>query len=333
MPYPTSRRLVFGAASALVASVLVVGLLAVIASPTGPPAAHLVSQQEVLVDATRSSAQALEVGRATVADPLPTLVAVGDIACPPGATATSTTCRQASTASYAASLSPTWVLALGDLQYEKGSLAGFQSSYDKSWGNLKSITKPVAGNHEYATAHAAGYYSYFGKIEKRGYYVFGVGGWRVYVLNTNCAKMDCGTENAWFNQQLRDHPSACTIMAMHHPRYSSGREHGSSTVPRNLWRTAYKHGVDVALAGHDHDYERFRRMDAEGVYRQKGIVSFVSGTGGKSLYHMGRKRTNSQYFQATSFGVLKLVLGNGTWSWNYRTTGGTSLDSGSTSCV
>ena len=82
-------------------------------------------------------------------------------------------------------------------------------------------------------------------------------------------------------------------MAMHHPRYSSGLEHGSSTVPRPFWRTAYRHRVDIALAGHDHDYERFARMDGEGVHRTKGIVSFVSGTGGKSLYHLGRKRANS----------------------------------------
>ena len=333
MPSLISRRFIFGAASALVAGVLLVGLLAVVTAPSGPPAAHVTSQRQILLEASRTSTRAVEVGRSTAATPPPTLVAVGDIACPPGSKPTTTTCRQATTASYAASLSPTWVLALGDLQYPKGSLDDFRNSYDKSWGALKAITKPVAGNHEYDTAGAAGYYGYFGQIEKRGYYVFEVGGWRVYVLNSNCDKMDCGTENLWFNQQLRDHPAACTLMAMHHPRYSSGLEHGSSTVPRPFWRTAYKYGVDVALAGHDHDYERFRRMDGEGVYREKGIVSFVSGTGGKSLYHMGQKRTNSRYFQASKFGVLKLALGNGTWSWNYRTTGGTSLDSGSTSCV
>jgi len=322
-----SRRMVFGAASALL-----VGLL-VAAAPSGPPAAHLVSEKQMLLQASRTSLRAVDVARVTAAVPAPTLVAVGDIACPPGSTPTTTTCRQAATASYAASLKPTWVLPLGDLQYEKGSLDGFRNSYDKSWGALKSITKPVVGNHEYLTPGAAGFYGYFSTVDKRGYYVFQVGGWRVYVLNSNCDKMDCGTENLWFNQQLRDHPAACTLMAMHHPRYSSGLEHGSSAIPRPFWRTAYQHRVDVALAGHDHDYERFRRMDGDGVHRAKGIVSFVSGTGGKSLYHVGQRRPYSRYFQARRFGVLKLTLGAGTWSWNYRTTGGTSLDSGSRRCV
>jgi len=333
VPSLISRRVVVGAASALAATVLVVGLLAVTAGPSGPPAAHFASKKQIVLEAGRTSTRAVGVGRATAAVPTPTLVAVGDIACPPGSKPTTTTCRQATTASYAASLKPTWVLALGDLQYQKGSLDDFRNSYDKSWGALKSITMPVVGNHEYMTPGAAGYYSYFDTTEKRGYYVFEVGGWRVYVLNSNCDKINCGTENLWFNQQLRDHPAACTLMAMHHPRYSSGLEHGSSTVPRPFWRTAYQHHVDVALAGHDHDYERFRRMDGEGVRRAKGIVSFVSGTGGRSLYHLGTKRPNSQYFQARRFGVLKLTLGDGTWSWNYRTTGGTSLDSGTNGCV
>ena len=215
------------------------------------------------------------------------------------------------------------MLALGDLQYQKGSLDDFRNSYDKSWGALKSITKPVVGNHEYMTPGAAGYYSYFDTTEKRGYYVFEVGGWRVYVLNSNCDKIDCGTENLWFNQQLRDHPAACTLMAMHHPRYSSGLEHGSSTVPAPVLADRLP-APRRRRPGRPRP--RLRAVPADGRARvsagTKGIVSFVSGTGGKSLYHLGTRRPNSQYFQASKFGVLKLTLGDGTWSWNYRTTGG-----------
>ena len=110
MPSVISRRVFFGAASALVASVLLVGLL-VAAASSGPPAAHLASEKQILLEASRTSLRAVDVGRATAAVPAPTLVAVGDIACPPGSKPTTTTCRQATTASYAASLNPTWVLA------------------------------------------------------------------------------------------------------------------------------------------------------------------------------------------------------------------------------
>lgn len=317
------RRLIFVSASALATSLAVVLLLALTLPPTAPPSARVLGARSVRLDASRTSATA------TTA----TLVAVGDIACPPGSTSTSTTCQQAATAHYAATLNPSAVLALGDLQYEKGSYYGFNHSYANSWGALKGITKPVVGNHEYYTSHADGYYAYFPAVARPGYYVFTLNGWRIYVLNSNCDRISCATENTWFDNQLTAHPSACSIMAMHHPRYSSGKEHGSSTVPRPFWRTAYRHHLDIALAGHDHDYERFKRLDGDGTYRTNGIVSFVVGTGGKSLYHLGTRRYGSQFFQATRFGVLKLTLGAGTWSWDYRGTGGRSLDSGTRSCV
>ena len=65
------------------------------AGPSGPPAAHFASQKQILLEASRTSTRAVEVGRATAAVPAPTLVAVGDIACPPGSKPTTTTCRQA----------------------------------------------------------------------------------------------------------------------------------------------------------------------------------------------------------------------------------------------
>ncbi len=55
------------------------------------------------------------------------------------------------------------LLPLGDVQYEEGTSAQFEGSYDLSWGRYKAITYPVVGNHEYLTADAAGYYGYFGE--------------------------------------------------------------------------------------------------------------------------------------------------------------------------
>jgi hypothetical protein len=259
------------------------------------------------------------------------VVAVGDIACPPGDPVTMTACQQASTAAQARSIDPRVVLALGDLQYDDGRLADFRASYDGSWGTLKDRTKPLPGNHEYRTAGADGYYSYFGG-KSPGYRATTIGSWRVYLLNSNCAKIDCAREQAWLRTDLAAHPQACSAIAMHHPRYSSGDEHGSDPVMAPFWRIAYAHHVDLALAGHDHDYERFYRMDGDGHRRSDGLVSFVSGTGGKSLYGLGTRAPGSAYFQSTDFGVLTLWLGDGGFAWKYRTIAGDVRDAGNASC-
>ena len=120
---------------------------------------------------------------------------------------------------------------------------------------------------------------------------------------------------------------------MHHPRYSSGREHGDNLAVKPLWEVAYKHGNDVVLSGHDHDYERFYPMDANGhVRRSQGMTEFVVGTGGASLYHLGTRKYGSRYYQARRAGVLFLGLEDGAFRWSYHTISGTILDSGRADC-
>ena len=262
-----------------------------------------------------------------------TVVAVGDIACKPGYTVTSTKCRQAATARLTRSIDPAYVIGLGDLQYDSGTLTAYRGSYDRSWGSLKSRTRPLPGNHEYETAGARGYYRYFGRTSP-GYYAWNAGTWRVYNLNSNCSEIDCAAEAAWLRDDLEAHPRACTIMAMHHPRFSSGYEHGNNAAMARFWKVAYNHRLDVVLAGHDHDYERFVRMSPSGdVQPQRGLQSFVSGAGGKSLYHLGTRKAGSAYFSARSPGVLVLKLGAGSYSWRFRTIDGRTPDSGSRTCV
>ncbi|MDP9443260.1 MAG: metallophosphoesterase [Actinomycetota bacterium] len=265
----------------------------------------------------------------------PTVVAVGDIACPPGEPVTEDRCRHGDTASLAQSYTPDVVVGLGDLQYESGALSDFEASYDLSWGALKSVTKPVPGNHEYRTADAAGYYAYFDDQSPGhpGYYAFNVANWRIYALNSNCAKVNCERQVRWLNRNMTANPRRCSAIMSHHPRFSSGGEHGSSTVVKPFWRIAVKHRADIALGGHDHDYERFRKMDAAGEPSPSGMVSFVSGAGGKSLYEFGTPLPGSLARDNHAPGVLALVLGKRRYSFEYRTIDGQLVDSGIRRCV
>jgi hypothetical protein len=269
--------------------------------------------------------------RALAAPPV-TVVAVGDIACPPGKPMTRTTCRQSKTARAAIALHPTRVLALGDLQYEKGRYRGFKRSYAKSWGALRAITWPIPGNHEYYTSGASGYYRYFSGLQPGapGWYRRTLNGWQLYFLNSNCGVVDCVAERAWLEREMTANPSTCSLIAFHHPRFSSG-EHGNNVGMRRFWQIAQSHGADLALSGHDHDYERFAPMDSAGVADPNGIRQFVSGGGGKSLYPRRSYPANSQVF-LKRFGVLQLTLGASSYSWKFRTPNLVVRDSGSAAC-
>lgn len=278
----------------------------------------------------RGSSNVTEAVGAVNAGPPVRVVAVGDIACPPGEPTSPTRCQQASTARLATSLNPQAVIALGDLQYESGSERAFEGSYSMSWGRLRSITRPTPGNHEYESPAADGYFAYWD--DPPPWYAWDAGSWRIYMLNSNCGEVDCAAQVEWLSADLAGNTRECTAIAMHYPRYSSGK-HGSAEFMRRFWKVAYAHHVDLALAGHDHTYERFAPMDAEGVVRPgRGITSFVVGTGGKSLYERGEPEVGSEYFQNSVFGVLSLTLSAHDFSWEFFDTHGSVLDEGSTSC-
>jgi calcineurin-like phosphoesterase family protein len=77
------------------------------------------------------------------------------------------------------------VMAVGDEAYPIGSPADFDC-YDASWGRHKKRTRPAAGNHEYFTPGAIGYFTYFKKSSNPplGYYSYNLGSWHVVVLNS-----------------------------------------------------------------------------------------------------------------------------------------------------
>jgi acid phosphatase type 7 len=268
----------------------------------------------------------------------PTLVAAGDVACAPGEPRTRFACHQIDTAALIARLDPDVVAVLGDLQYPAGSLADFQGSFDKTWGRFRDRMRPAVGNHEYGTPDAAGYFAYFGARAGQageGWYSYGLGRWHVVVLNANCEVVDCragSPQQRWLRADLAAHPRRCTLAYWHQPRFSSGL-HGSDETLVPLWRTLEQGGADVALSGHDHDYERFAPQDARGrLDRAHGLVQFVVGTGGASHYPIVLASRNSRA-HASVFGVLRLTLGRGAYAWRFAAEPGVGFsDRGTARC-
>ena len=262
------------------------------------------------------------------------VVAVGDIACAAKDAVTSTTCRHAEVAKLTKRIDPKAVLALGDLQYHSGSLSAFRNSYDKSWGDLKSITYPTPGNHEYDTKGAEGYYTYFSKRQpgSPGYYAFDLGRWRAYSVNGNCRHINCDKQVAWLKKDLSENPTKCSLIESHFPRYSSGA-HGDNGVMRRFFRIANDHGVDLVLTGHDHHYERFRRMNHKGGLHKRGVMQFISGGGGKSHYPADGDATGSQFVEDDTFGVLRLVLRPKSFRFGFRGIDGSHQDKGARNCL
>ncbi len=261
------------------------------------------------------------------------VVAVGDVACSPKDRG-KLPCRDVETAQLARSLNPEVVISLGDQQYQSGSLAEFEQSYDNSWGKLLELTRPVPGNHEYRTPGAAGYYQYFSGQQPGppGYYTYQVGKWRIYALNSNCDKIDCSTQTSWLNAQMDKTQVRCSMIVMHHPLITSG-VHGPIEGTKELWQVAFAHSNDLVLAAHDHTYERFAPLRPNtSIDLERGMTQFIVGTGGKNLYPKARELKQSRVFSNSDFGVLELVLRTSSYRWRMLSTSGKTIDRGSADC-
>jgi acid phosphatase type 7 len=283
--------------------------------------------------ATEAPEQATPPGesRAVALRRAPLVVAAGDIATDDRPDTT--------TARLVRRIQPRSVLVLGDAAYPDGSRRSYLRYYDPTWGTFKGRTRPAPGNHEYlrGTGSPHFYYRYFARQlpDRHGgrYYAYNVGTWRLYSLNCEIACGASSRQARWLRHDLATRGAGRHKLAyLHRPRYSCGK-HGSSTVPATLWDRLLAARTDIVLAGHDHNYQRYPRMNSKGRPTRRGIMSFVVGTGGAALYHISgnegpRGCSRARYVQSRRHGVLKLRLGATSFAWAFVTPHRRVLDSG-----
>jgi len=236
------------------------------------------------------------------------------------------------------------IATLGDNAYQDGTTEDFRECYAPSWGQFKDRTRPTTGNHDNATKNAQGYWAFFGERGgpyDRYYYSYDLGAWHVVVLNSDCWRVggcDPGDPQLeWLRRDLEQHPNLCTLAYWHRPPFSSGRygdlEDTKRVLP--LWAVLYEKGVDALLTGHEHSYERFAPMNAEGERDDaRGVRLFVVGTGGGNLRDFENDPLpTTEVRQDHTWGVLKLTLKPAGYDWKFLPVAGkTFTDSGSATC-
>ena len=278
---------------------------------------------------------ALEAAQSMVLEKAPTdavLLAAGDIA----------SCEENGDEQTAKILesTPGTIAALGDLVYPTGALETYQKCYAPSWGKFLSRTRAAVGNHDYDGGNTKAYFAYFGKAagpNPDGYYSYTLGTWQVIVLNSNCwAVGGCGQGSKqleWLRQELKTNAAKCTLAYWHHPRFSSAL-HGNNDFMQDAWKVLADSGVEIALGGHDHNYERFVPLNANGQPDpERGLRQFVVGTGGKNLYPIKLVQRGSAVRNTSTHGVLKLELRSGGFEWQFLPVAGkTFTDAGKGVC-
>ena len=236
------------------------------------------------------------------------------------------------------SWNPNLMLYLGDV-YEKGTPTEFDNWYGSPttfYGRFRGITNPAIGNHEYEGGVAPGYFDYWDNVPHN--YSYTIGSWHFISLDstTQFGQTAAGTPQVtWLANDLATNTSPCTIAYFHHPVFSVG-PNGDTTRLNTVWSMLAAAGVDLVLAGHDHDYQRWLPLDGNGAPSAGGPTQFVVGTGGHGIQGFARTDARLAVGFDTSpgaIGALRLQLSDGLAGFEFVNSTGTVLDTGSVACT
>jgi len=212
----------------------------------------------------------------------------------------------------------TFAIMLGDNIYGGKTPADLQKKFEIPYKPLLDAGVQFyasLGNHDDTNER---FYKFF-NMNGQQYYSFKKGNVHFFALDSDYLDPK---QLVWLEKELANAGTGWKICFFHHPLYSSGAFHGSSTELRTILEPLFlKYGVQVVFAGHEHVYERLKP--------QKGIYYFTEGASGELRFGNLRKTdlTAAGYDKDRSF--LSVEISGDDLSFQAISRTGVTVDSGS----
>lgn len=152
----------------------------------------------------------------------------------------------------------------------------------------KTPIVPAIGNHDMG---ARQYFRHYFMLERwakaRRYFAHDWGNLRVVVIDGGIECRDGCEQNVFAARALEEgaRRNMLMVMMLHWPPYSSGKHGSNMNVQKPVSELARRYGVELVIAGHDHNYERTKPID--------GVTYIVSGSAGAPI-----RPVNPQWFTA-----------------------------------
>ncbi len=123
------------------------------------------------------------------------------------------------------------------------------------------------------------------------------------------------SQTEWVEGLLRNNPCRWTIMAFHHPFFSTAARRDNKVIRENLKPLVDRYGVDLVINGHDHTYARGMAFP-EGIKRKGNMAGtiYVVSVSGQKMYRQDAEPwwktgfANTQMWQAITIEGDKLLF-------------------------
>lgn len=165
------------------------------------------------------------------------------------------------------------LVTLGDNDYTESPPA-FRAAWGRSFGWLRPAGVAVVGtlgNHDVRVQQ--GRYQFASLSMPGPFYRRRFGGVDVFVLDSNNVN---DAQTSWLERALAASNAPWKVAVFHHPAFTCGSYRSHRDVVR-LWVPLFeRYGVQLALSGHDHNYQRFAP--------RRGVTYVVHGGGVGAFY-------------------------------------------------
>lgn len=247
--------------------------------------------------------------------------------------------------------SDTWEMAVhvGDIVYGATNTSGDASYKTYQWWFFDIYRDwlrgrgffPSMGNHDGRSTNNYGqaYLDLFVLPEEAGasaypdhaerYYSFDYGPIHFVALDTERAFQDParrGVQLDWLRADLAATSKPWKVAYFHRSPYSAAGEHGSDLTVRQAFGPVFEqYGVQLALSGHEHMYERTVPWRESTDRARQAVTYIVTGGGGARLYPAGLAPWTA--FSRSGYQYLRVAVNGCLMTTQSITTSGSVLDS------
>lgn len=184
------------------------------------------------------------------------------------------------------------LLLLGDNVYDNGDPTRVEIAVTRPFAGV--LDQPTAlysvlGNHDVQDGHGPAQVAALNMAGR--WYSTNLGNVDLIALDSN--EPDNADQLAWLEATLSASETPWIIVILHHPAYSAGWHGSEPGVQEHFVPLFEKYGVDLVLAGHDHDYQRSNVIN--------GVTYVVTGAAAKT------RDAGQEDFTAVSWSTYSFV--------------------------
>jgi acid phosphatase len=169
------------------------------------------------------------------------------------------------------------IITAGDNVYPTGRWQDYQKNWEPAMGPVaRSINfMPALGNHDMYKDDLRPYFAHFPHLKGLAYYTYREKNAQFYALDSDQDLRLGSAQYRWLEQELRNSKSKWKVLYLHYPMFGSS-EDAYREISDSVQPLAEKYGVQLVVAGHEHNYLRGK---ARG-----GVTHILTGGGGQRVY-------------------------------------------------